>query len=281
MRRSFLLKLILFVAGFVLVERFCHSVTEGFRPHKILSTLSFNPDYATPPATDAIRQLLAQPFYFLGSGGQCYAFESKDKKSILKVFKHHHMRPESFFNRAEKQERLRSIFLSFKLAYDRFQERTGLLFLHLNKTDDLQQTLTLFDAIGIAHAFDLDNLEFALQKKATLAYPHIAACMQRGDLESAKASVQSLIELMVERSRAGLADRDPIVKRNFGFIGNRAVEIDLGSFYEDPMLTSPPAYKKQLLYESFRFKQRIQKRHPELYPFLEELIRKKIEVRDH
>ncbi|HSX11968.1 MAG TPA: hypothetical protein VLF61_00565 [Rhabdochlamydiaceae bacterium] len=290
--KSPLLKLFLFVVGFICIERFCHNITEGFRPHKILSTLPFNPDYATEPATEEVKKLLAQPFYFLSSGGQCYAFISQDQKTILKVFKHHHMRPESILNHVplpsfleplrtkivqERIERLHSIFSSFKLAHDRFKERTGLLYLHLNKTDDLQQTLTLVDSIGIAHTFDVDQLEFALQKKAILAYPKIHQCMKTGDRETAKACLKSLVELIVERSRAGLADRDPIVKRNFGFIDETAVEIDLGSFYEDALLTKPVAYKRELFFECIKLKSWVKKRYPELYPFLEETVRHEIE----
>lgn len=290
--KSPLFKGLLFIIGFICAERFCHNITEGFRPHKILSSLPFNPDYATEPASDEIRQQLAQPFYFLSSGGQCYAFISQDKQTILKLFKHHHMRPESYLNRLylpsflqllrakiiqERTERLHSIFSSFKLANDRFKERTGLLYLHLNKTDDLQQPVTLVDNIGISHTFDLDQLEFALQKKAVLAYPQIHHYMKTDRPEAAKACLSSLVELIVERSKAGIADRDPILKRNFGFIGETAIEIDLGSFYEDPLLAKPVAYKRELFFECIKLKNWVQKRYPELSLFLEETVRNKVE----
>ena len=290
-----LLKVIFFIACFICVERFCHSITEGFRPHKILSSLCYNPDFATPSPTSeeltSIKTLVSEPFYFLGSGGQCYAFESKNGV-IIKVFKHHHMRPDSFLNRLIlphfleparqkiirlRKERLQEIFLSFKLAHEHFKENTGLLFLHLNKTNYLQQKVTLVDNIGIAHVFDLDKLEFALQKKAVLAYPKLQACMKMNDVAAAKRCLNSLIDLMVERSKSGLADRDPVMKRNFGFIGEKAIEIDLGSFYADPLLVNPAAYKKRLFCESLKLKRSIHKRYPELYPFLEEKIRMTIE----
>lgn len=286
-------KILLFLVSFICIERFCHGITQGFRPHKICSNLSFNPAYETAPAEEEIKAYFSQPFYFLGSGGQCYAFISQDQKTILKVFKHHHMRPESYLNWIylpsfleplrhkiihERKERLHTIFLSCKLAYDRFKEHTGLLYLHLNKTHIFHQTITLVDNIGIAHPIDLDSLEFALQKTATLAYPKIDQCMKEGDQEAAKRCLKSLIELIVARSKAGLADRDPIVKRNFGFIGEKAIEIDLGSFYEDPLLTQAPAYKRELFCETLKLKSRVQKRYPELFPFLEQTIKNTIET---
>ncbi|HSX03458.1 MAG TPA: hypothetical protein VLG76_01880 [Rhabdochlamydiaceae bacterium] len=286
--KKFLIKILLFIVGFICIERFCHGITEGFRPHKILSDLSFNPEYATEPASDEIKGNLSQPFYFLSSGGQCYAFISEDKQTVLKVFKHHHMRPESYLNRIylpqfleplrckiiqERKERLQTIFSSFKLAYDRFKEHTGLLYLHLNKTDTVHQTLTLVDNIGVSHCFDLDNLEFALQKTAVLAYQKIEQCMKTNDLAAAEKCLKSLVELIVTRSKAGLADRDPIIKRNFGFIEEKAIEIDLGSFYEDLGLTKPSSYKRALFCECIKLKSWIQKRYPMLYPSLDQSIR--------
>jgi hypothetical protein len=178
---------------------------------------------------------------------------------------------------AERKERLHTIFLSFKLAYDRFKEHTGLLYLHLNKTNTLHQTITLVDNIGVAHSFDLDSLEFALQKTAALAYPTIQHHMKTGNKQAAENCLKSLVELIITRSKAGLADRDPIVKRNFGFIGEQAIEIDLGSFYEDPFLKNPIAYKRELFCETIKLKSWIRKRYPELSPFLEQTIQNTIE----
>lgn len=280
-------KIIFFIAGFIVVERFCHGITEGFRPHKILSDLPYNPKFATahPSVKEflQVQQLLSQPFHFLGSGGQCYAFLGEDNKTIVKVFKHHHMRPDSYLNRLplpfflnpirekiveERKERLQTIFMSVKLADTHFKENTGLIYAHLNKTDLFHQKLTLIDNIGIAHTFDIDSLTFALQEKAELALPKIQECMQNHDSAAAKRCIKSLIELIVARSRCGLGDRDPIMTRNFGFIGEKAVEIDLGSFYEDPLLKKPAAYKKELLYETAKLRSWIHKRYPELFDYL-------------
>src|ERR1041385_4811284 len=94
------LKIFLFIAAFIAIERFCHRQTDGFRNSKILSTLSFHPEWeisSLPPAELAnMRRLLSRPFFYLGSGGQCYSFLNEDGVTVLKVFKHHHMRTNSF-----------------------------------------------------------------------------------------------------------------------------------------------------------------------------------------
>src|SRR5271166_494426 len=120
---------------FLSVERFCHRQTEGFRLQKIASQLPYRADWATPPASKAIQTLLSQPYRFLGSGGQCYAFVSQDGTAVIKFFKHHHMRPSRLLLPKQKQqrkERLENLFSSFKIANDLLKEETALLFLHLN-----------------------------------------------------------------------------------------------------------------------------------------------------
>ena len=183
-------KLLFFIVGFIGIERFCHTITEGFRPHKILSSLPYNPEFATDHLSVKelvqVQQLLSQPFYFLGSGGQCYAFLGSDDQTILKVFKHHHMRPHSYWDHFplptfleplrkkvihKRKERLKNIFTSCKLADTHFKEHTGLIYTHLNPTDLFYQKLTLIDTLGIAHIFDADTLTFALQKRQHLPFP--------------------------------------------------------------------------------------------------------------
>lgn len=65
-----LIKILLVALCIFGVERFCHQQTEGFRIRKIASNLPFQPEWATPPATEEIKALLKQPYHFMGSGGR-------------------------------------------------------------------------------------------------------------------------------------------------------------------------------------------------------------------
>ena len=282
---------LLFLLCFLAVERFCHWQTEGFRLHKVASTLTYRSDWeAAPlPAEEQaqIDKILSQPFHFLGSGGQCYALLSEDGETVMKLFKHHHMRPVSWLNKiwlpffleGQRQkivksriERLEFIFGSCKLAYDQFKEGTGLLYIHLNKTDEWHRSLTVVDKVGIAHKLDLDQTEFALQKRASLALPTLDTLMARGDTEGAKRAIDSLLQLIIDRSKAGIGDRDPVIKRNFGYIGDRAIEIDLGSYFKDEYLKAPPGYHRALFLEAQKLNKWIHKHHPSLYKHLDEKI---------
>jgi hypothetical protein len=279
-------KILLFIICFVLLERFCHQQTEGFRPSKIFSEFSFDPrwEVAAPPS-EQITALLKQPFTFLGSGGQCYAFVSQDGTAVLKFFKAHHIRCVPWLEKLplprfledfrgawvqQRSKRHEQIFGSCKLAYEDFKKETGLLYLHLNKTHNLNQKLTLIDKIGIAHTIELDAVEFALQKRAELAFPTLNRLMQNGERESAQRCLNSLLDLMIARSKRGIADKDPIIKKNFGYIGTEAIEIDIGSFSKNDFLKKPYAYKRELFYETLKLKSWIKQHHPS---FLEHLNR--------
>ncbi|NGX26325.1 MAG: hypothetical protein K940chlam6_00241 [Chlamydiae bacterium] len=90
----------LFFIGFIAVERFCHKQTQGFQLQKIQADLPHNSDWETllpgDHTSQRLQTILSQPYSFLNSGGESYAFVSKDGKYVLKFFKLHHMRPKSF-----------------------------------------------------------------------------------------------------------------------------------------------------------------------------------------
>ena len=280
--RRFAVRLIMFVIAFCTIERFCHQRTQGFSQRKIRSELPFHSEWTIAPLSDAkmekIHTILSQPYYFLNSGGECYVFGSKDGKYVLKFFKHHHMKtkswmdpllPQSFINR--RMQKLTLLFTSCKLSYDRFRKETGLVYVHLNKTHDLKIKLSLFDPIGVIHKINLDQFEFALQKKASLAYPTIGALKEAQELDAAKVRIASLVNLIAHRCEVGLADHDAR-RRNFGFLGEQAIEIDLGSFSVNENLKTSSEMKKVLMVETGRLRQWIHKYHPELLEFLDETV---------
>lgn len=279
------------VALFLLVERFCHMKTEGFQCIKIRSDLTYNEKWEIPPLKEAeleqMRAILSQPFYFLGSGAQCYAFVSKDNQYVIKLFKHHHMRPRRFYDniplpsflsakrdqlKRQRIEELERVFSSFKISYDRFKERTGLIYIHLNKTDLFHQKMTIFDKIGAIHHLDIDSMEFSIQKKAELALPKIARLIKNQEIESAKRCLNSYLSLIKERCMAGIFDHDPVMHRNFGFIDEQAIEIDLGSFTSDEFFSTPSYYKRELYFETLKLQRWVKKRDPQLALFLDERI---------
>ncbi len=287
----FFLKLALFVFLFFRVAEWCDTKTDKFRILRIFSTLEHNPGWeVTPPPAnrqEEIAHLLKQRYTYLSSGGQCYVFASEDGSAVIKFFKHHRRHipaylaalplPKPLADRRtrrsmKKEGKLLRDFASYKLAYERLPEETGVLFVHLNKTDDLHPTLRIVDKLGIAHSLDLDRVEFVLQKRATLVYPHLKAQLEQNNLEGAKSSIRSLVDLIVERSKKGIFDEDARIHRNFGFVEGKACIIDVGRLVNDPKRKESVHYLNDLYKITTPFKEWLQHHHPQLVSTLDQEI---------
>jgi len=270
-------KILLFIASFIAAERFTHKTTHGFRLTNIYSDIPRDPSLEVK--CEISPHVLAQKYHFLDSGGECYAFLSEDGNYVLKFFKHQHMRLHSPFNPLlpkweldRRAMRYHRFFKSSKLAYDHFRKETGLLFVHLTKSHNLKTTLTITDPLHITHQVNLDDLEFTIQKKVTMAKPLFTALSEAKNLTEAKSRLDTLLALIVCRCRAGLADHDAQL-RNFGFLGDEAIEVDLGSFSPDESLKTLSGIKRTLLHESMKMRKWIKHTYPELLEHLDEKIK--------
>lgn len=239
-----LTRIVLIGIACVAVQRFCHHQTRGFTLLKIASS----EDASKPPvAVDAeIEHMLDQPYTFMSSGGQCYAFVSQDQKYVLKFFKQHHIRMWKWLNRLplpnhlrkklldEKTHQSPQFFESCTIAYEEFKERSGLIYLHLHRTAHFKKKLRIVDPLGITHTIDLDQTDFALQWRAELCYRTLKTLIRENRLEAAKQCIDSILALIEERAGKGIVDRDFNMRTNIGFLGTYAIEIDLGSFSKGP-----------------------------------------------
>ncbi len=258
--------LIFIVCGFAL-EKLCYQATAGFQISRILTpkgVTAFEEEIVNPPMPPALRSKLQQPFRFLGSGSQSYAFISEDGQYILKVFKQHHFIIPSFLkkiplpklvrmpcdNLVDFQEKKREQFIkSCVIASHELKEETGTLYAHLAPSTELGFSLTVIDKLNIAHTLSADQLQFVVQRKADLVIPTLRKLTQEGRIEEAKECIHSLISLIQTRSRKGIGDRDPVIRRNFGFIQGQAVEIDIGSYYQNPFLKVEPLHTRAVYFE--------------------------------
>jgi hypothetical protein len=280
------LALLLYVA----LDHFCDLVTKGFRYHEILSDQPNNAKWEIPPLTakdeEAIYNLLNQPFYFLGGGQQCYAFLSQDGQTVLKFFRHDHRSPKNILTHIKlpslfdsyrqkmlnykSRKNLTPLFQSYKLAYDNLKEQSGLLYLHLNKTQGKFPKTTLFDAIGAKHEIDLDSTEFVLQQKAELIFPTFLTLIAHGELKAVQSSIHALFLNLAARCDLGIKDQDTAFKRNIGFIDERPIFFDVGNLWEDPHLKDPVLRKNEIAIKTQRLQRWLRAHCPELLPIYEE-----------
>lgn len=276
-----LCKIIALAAIVYYVPRFCYRQTEGFTLTKIHSELPYVEEWETDCGN--LPDIFDQKFTYLAAGGQAYAFVSEDGKYVLKFFKHHLRRlpfwlkylplPKKYAlqreqQRLKREKKLQRDFRSYHLAYQYLPEESGLLYVHLNKTNFLQKKARILDKLGIEHTIDLDQIEFILQKKADLAFPYLAELIEQENWENAKNCIDSICEMVINRCRKGIYDEDPRIHRNVGFVNGKAMMIDIGRFKSDPSRENPEVQKKDLVEITWRLRRYLAEVSPDLEQYL-------------
>lgn len=238
MNRNTLYKTLLFISVFILLERFTYFQTGGFSPYKIICTENIQ----TVNHLDGRgKNILDQPFHYLGKGVQFFVFESADSQYVLKFIKHHRTSPRFWFSQNKVEKRTKKIIQSCELAYHHLKNETGLVAIHLKPNSDEKHEVTLFDGIGIAHLIDLNQTSYILQKKGE--------SLSKRPLTPT--DIDSLIDLIKNRYEHGIVNKDPR-PRNFGFVASTPFEIDLGSFTRPiPERLSHAFEKEQLKWKTW------------------------------
>ncbi len=269
-----LCKFVAFVAILITVQKLCYKATEGFTIERIKHPLQEAKH--SEPIDPAIGQILERPFRFLASGGQCYAFESEDGQYVLKVFKQHHLRLPSIASaivpaslNAYFAHKEKTFLASCRIAATELAQETGVVFAHLEKLQGVPSHILLIDKLNISHQVPSSSLPFVLQKRAILFDEHLKMLLTQGKLPEAISAIESVLALAESRCKKGFADNDPVLNRNWGFIGNEAVEVDVGPFYPDPQLFEAGYRQKALLEEFEKFYEQLVWRYPELKDHLD------------
>jgi hypothetical protein len=283
LKKSLVLSLL--IIGAVGIKQFCAKKTDGFALYKILSSLPFNPDWevASNPPVEELATLLDQPFYYLAKGAQSYVFASQDGQTVIKFFRLYHLMPPSYLTTLnlpmplqpfrvakmlQKQGELDRDFMSYKIAFEEMKEETGLVYLHLNKTSHLRKKLTLYDKIGVVYSLNLDEMEFLVQKRATLLYPSLDQMIKTDGAEAAKPALAALVQLLVTRCQKGIFDKDPDLNTNFGFLDQRPIQIDIGRFRREEMPKKTEEYRDEILRITDNLRQHLESQSPALSAFL-------------
>lgn len=282
--KSFL-KLLGAAGGVFLLFLFCESQTQGFRPYLLLSNLPNDPRWEVPPldaeSEAKIDTLLNQPFTFLGAGGWCIAFLGADEKTVLKFFRHSQFLPTSILKEFSFEKLLLKTpplpegapyfqefnFKSCILLYKEAKERTGILYLHLNKTKGRHKPVLLIDNIGVHHHIDLDATEFIVQEKAELILSRIDTLAKEEKWREAEQCIDEILSCLIALYQRGIKDYDRSFRHNFGFIGKKAITLDLSSFGHEPAIANPTVYTQELVLKTQRLERFLRKKHPELHPY--------------
>lgn len=275
------IQLLILLIGIFFLPKFCRNQTDGFQVSNIHSHLAHDEKWEVK--CEALPEIFDQKFTYLASGGQAYAFVSEDGKYVVKFFKHHLRRlplwlkalplPENLAKRreatkAKRQRKFLRDFTSYKLSYELLPKETGILYVHLNKTDTLKTKAQIIDKLQIEHSIDLDKVEFVIQKRADLVFPYFTKLIEEGEIEKSKKCIHSILELVKTRCAKGIYDEDPRLHRNFGFVDDRAIVIDVGRLRPDPSRKDPQVVSQDLAKITASLQTFLEVASPELATYL-------------
>jgi len=265
------------VSLFVGLDRFFHQKEKTFQNN----FYPCFPGQGENPSPE-VEKILDQPFTYFNKGSQSYVFLSQDKKYVLKLFKKHKLTPISWLSYLsipanpyhqdflKKQQRIKNTFLSCQTANDFLKEETGLVYLHLHPTK-LCRSLHLIDKKGCSFQIPLDDTLFFIQRKAELIYPTISQSMALGKVEKAKEIITAVFAFLEHLGKKGVAKNDPIIKKNFGILEDKVVQIDIGNMAIEPIRLEQPIYKTEISNIVQNFKKWLMENYPELIPHFERI----------
>lgn len=281
-------KLALFVLALYALQNFCYHRTKGFALTKTRSNFAYRPEWEIEKAPSLpLDQVLDQRFTYFARGGQAWAFVSDDGKYVLKLFKLHRRRlpkliehfplPRAVAKRRARQlkkktDKLLRDFRSYKLSFEEMEEETGLIYVHLNRSRDFNCTARIVDPLNIEHEVDLTKSPFVLQHRAETPYPHIERLYREGKIEEVKAAIHSVCSVIESRCRKGIHDEDAKIHRNFGFLNDKAILIDVGRMRPEPKCVQPDVIHSELRQITEKFSTFLESLDEELADYLMERI---------
>jgi len=284
------IKLILILLGAVLLIKGGSSayfyLTDGFHSSHIETAFPYRESWSIDSeqlSEDEVKTRLNQNFFWLDKGAQFYTFIGEDEETVLKIVKQKHLRLPywekkllSLLNlkgyRQKREEKKKSKYLellrSVKIAFEELKEETALLYHHFQQTDSLKTTARIHDKLGLAYELDMDSREFLLQRKVLPLIPALDQAIEARNLADAKQKIDQMVILLVSRSEKGIYDSDKRLIENVGYLNNRAVFIDIGSFTK--IFNYP--IDEELIVRTRILKHRLKGRSPELAIYLDEAV---------
>lgn len=222
-------KLLLFIALFIFLSKFCEKQTDSFQIFKLSTCL------LEGEAKPLESPLLNQKYAYLCKGGQSFVFLSEDGRYVLKLFRSPRLNTlETFFpffkEKIQKQrDLLKEALLSCQIAERDLKKECALVVTHLTHTP-VKGSLTLIDKLGIEHKIDPNLYPFFIQERAITVKERVSQLMEKKDIQGVKLALGQLLSLIQLRENKGVQDRDPNLSKNFGFVNDRPVQIDIGRF---------------------------------------------------
>ena len=275
--------LLIFIGTLARIDRVFFKRNHSFCIRFIYSSLDNRPEWDLPPPSTAevaqLDEVLKQKFHYLAKGCHCYAFISDDQQYVIKFHRYaSHMRifpwlnhPFSYqFSEHRKEilkhnmQKLAENLQSYKNSAEDLKDETGLIMLHINRSDTLQRHVTLIDATQAEYRVPLDQVSFILQRKAELIYPTLDKLISERKIDAAKQVVTNVIHLIADCCKKGYVDEDPVLRKNYGLIADRAIHIDVGDLVKNEKIQLRENYIPHVKEMTQSLRVRLEKHYPEL-----------------
>ncbi len=252
--------------------RVYYRVTDGFLVQNILISKEPNPKFDVLVSSETlhkVKTILDSPFYYLGKGCQSYVFEDSSKEYVVKFFKYQRYRAKTFLANFDfipwvkeyrierdryKKNKLENVYLSWKAALELAPDETGVVYVHLNKTHDFDKPIILYDKVGLKFEVDPNEVEFLIQKKATMIGPYLEGLIAENKIDQAKAFLQRMIARTLAEFSRGISDNDYALLQNTGVSNDNAVHIDVGQIIYNPSVMDRSVYGKELFNKTYKFR---------------------------
>ncbi len=225
-------------------------MTDGFHPGNICFPKECETYTLPPQDLELLNTVVKQHFSYLGKGRQCYVFESEDGKWVIKFFKCRRLGLASIYEyiasiglftdiinakRAEKNDRRQRLFMSAYLVATRLYHEAGIAYFQLTPSGASLPTLAITNSAGQNQTIDLNTTPFCIQRKGEHIFPTIARLVDANQIEEAKKRLDQLLAILVEKRKKGVSQCDValVTRGNVGYIEDRALFLDIGSFKLD------------------------------------------------
>ena len=236
-----------------------------------------------------VAQILDQPFRHIARGCRVHAFRSADGKYILKTLTTNAEIIEWFASdgvrltdlpwasalgtdddaRCEAIQRLG--LASADIAWRHLREETALIHVATAATGEGWPVVEMGPDWP---PFRPEAAPFMLQHHAELTGPLLREHMARGDLLAAQGVLDDAISLVLRFARRRIASETLNFLNNWGYVGNRFVQVDVGEFVVSSELVLAQAATQRILHS--KSARRLRRDYPPLADYLAEQVQARL-----
>lgn len=274
-------KVLVFLLIIGILTKSWQLITDGFRIDKVKANLKNNIE--NDEDFWKISKILDQKFNYLSKGCQTYVFESEDNNYVIKFVRfHRYSTPfwldvfdffESYKNKRQnyKEKLLNASLNSYKVAYKYLENETAIVYVHLNRTNNINKKLEIRDRLNNKYNIDLDNAAFLVQKKVR-TFRDILNKNLKNESELRQLTL-SFLQTTKSIYLKGFNNDDYNCIKNSGVIDNKVIHSDVGSFLEKN-LKDKETFEKEFNHFVIHFKKWAKKNAPFLISYVDNEIKK-------